>query len=253
MSSAMMPRDAQRQVDRLALVTGGSRGLGQAMCSELHRQGYTVVDLSRTATGPDACALDLAEPAESAATLRELLAGFDLGRVRDLIFVNNAATIEPIGPVAAVPDAALLRNLCVNLVSAVALVAGVLALFETSTARKVLVNVTSGAAQTVHAGLAGYCTAKAGMEHFIRCVAVEQASHAHPVLVINVDPGALDTEMQVRLRAAEQAACPGRDGFVARHAKGELASPATVAAAIVQIARSDGLVPGARYRVRDHV
>jgi benzil reductase ((S)-benzoin forming) len=249
----MITRDEPHQVERLALVTGGSRGLGQAMCVELRGQGYTVVDLSRTATGPDACPVDLADPEHSTATVRELLTSFELGRVRDFIFLNNAATVEPIGPVACAPEVSLLHSLRVNLVSAVAVMAGVLALLETSTARKVLVNVTSGAAQTAHPGLATYCTAKAGMEHFIRCVAVEQARHAHPVLAINVDPGALDSDMQARLRAAEQADLPRKDGFVARQARGQLASPATVAAAIVQIARSEGLVPGARYRVHDQV
>jgi benzil reductase ((S)-benzoin forming) len=253
MSTPMAPRDALRQAEQLALVTGGSRGLGHALCEELRGQGYTVLALSRTASGPDVCAVDLEDSTQSAATVRELLCGFDLSRVRDFIFMNNAATLEPIGLVANAPETSLLRNLHVNLVSAVAVISGVLALLETSTSRKVLVNVSSGAAQKAHAGLAGYCAAKAGMEHFIRCVAVEHASHSHPMLAINVDPGAMDTDMQARLRAAEKADYPGRDAFVARHSQGQLASPATVAAAIVQIARSDGLVPGARYRVHDHV
>lgn len=253
MSMPTTSHEEQRRAERLALVTGGSRGLGKAMCGVLKDQGYTVLDLSRTAKGPDGCALDLADPSHSAAAVRALLGSFDLARVRDFIFMNNAATVEPIGPVAGAPETSLLRNLQVNLVSAVAIMASVLALLETSVARKVIVNVTSGAAQTAHAGLAGYCAAKAGMEHFIRCVALEQTGRAHPVLAINVDPGALDTDMQARLRAAEQADLPSKDGFVARRARGQLASPATVAAAIVQIARSDGLVPGARYRAHDHV
>jgi NAD(P)-dependent dehydrogenase (short-subunit alcohol dehydrogenase family) len=83
-------------------------------------------------------------------------------------------------------------------------------------------------------------------------VALEQSRCEHPMLAINIDPGALDTDMQARLRAADPDDYPSRADFMARHARGELASPATVAAAIVQMARSDGLVPGARYRVRDH-
>ena len=242
-----------RQAERLAVVTGGSRGLGHALCNELQARGYTVLELSRTAHRPDSAAIDLADPARSAATVRQLLRGFDLGMVREFLFVNNAATLGPIGPAARAPEAALLRSLQINLVSAVAVIASVLELFESSSARKVLVNVTSGAAQTAHAGLAAYGAAKAGMEHFIRCVAVEQAGCEHPTLAINVDPGALDTDMQSRLRAADASDYPGRAELVARHAQRELASPATVAAAIVQMARSDGLVPGARYRVRDHV
>lgn len=242
-----------RQAERLAVVTGGSRGLGHALCAELQAQGYTVLALSRTAKRPDSTAIDLEDPAGCAATVRQLLRGFDLGQVRDFLFMNNAATLDPIGPAAHAPEAALLRSLQVNLVSAVAVITSVLALLESSPARKVLVNVTSGAAQTAHAGLAAYGAAKAGMEHFIRCVALEQARCVHPTLTINVDPGALDTDMQARLRAADPDDYPGRVELTARHAQGKLASPVTVAAAIVQMARSDGLVPGARYRVRDHV
>ena len=253
MNTPKTSHDGPRQAERLALVTGGSRGLGQAICGALRAEGYTVLDLSRTATGPGGCALDLADASQSAATVRELLGSFDLGRVRDFIFMNNAATIEPIGPVSHAPEAALLRSLQVNLLSAVAIIASALAMLESSTARKVLVNVTSGAAQTAHAGVAVYGAAKAGMEQFIRAVAVEQAQTAYPTVAINVDPGALDTDMQARLRAADPADYPARADFMARHAKGELASPATVAAAIVEIARSAGLVPGARYRARDPI
>jgi benzil reductase ((S)-benzoin forming) len=253
MSSVSDTRSSLRQAERLAVVTGGSRGLGHALCDELQNQGYVVLALARSASRPDACAIDLADPTLGSATLRELLGRFDLARVRDFIFMNNAATIEPIGPVSHAPEAALLRSLQVNLLSGVAIVASVLAMLESSTARKVLVNVTSGAAQTAHAGVAVYGAAKAGMEHFIRGVAVEQARTAHPMVAINVDPGALDTDMQARLRAADPDDYPARADFMARHAKGELASPATVAAAIVEIAHSPGLVPGARYRARDHV
>ncbi|CAM5792725.1 SDR family NAD(P)-dependent oxidoreductase [Rhizobacter fulvus] len=238
-------------VRQLALVTGSAGGLGRALCDELCDGGFTVLRLARRADHAQGVAIDLSDPVASAATLARCLAPFDLAALEQFLFVSNAATIEPLGPVEQSPVDALARSLHVNLVSPVALIATALQMLASSPARKVLVNVTSGSALSARAGVALYSAAKAGMEHFVRCLAAEQAHAVSPFVVVNADPGAMDTAMQATLRGAEPHAFPDAAHFAARHARGELADPQAVAAAIVRLALSDTLVSGTRRHVRD--
>jgi len=241
-----------RYPNRLAMVTGGSSGLGDALCRRLELEGYAVIELSRTAARPGSLPLDLGDPEGSRAVVIAALSGLDLRHLRDFLFISTAATLDPIGPVLHQSGSAQVYSLHVNLVSAVAVITAVFGILEGAACRKVLVNISSGAAQTAHFGLTLYGMAKAAMEYFVRGFAAEQGQCPHPVVAITVDPGAMDTPMQSRLRAADSANFPGRAHFDDRHRRGELANPAHVAAEIVRIARSKALVPGARYGMRDH-
>ncbi len=240
-------------LERLAIVTGGSRGLGRALCLAWQAVGFTTLALSRSAAGPGTLAIDLSDPTASAAIVRERLSTIDTQALREFVFVGNAATIEPIGPAARQPAEVLVHGLHVNLVSAIALMAATVDVLQDCAARKVLAGVTSGAAQRAQAGLSLYGAAKAGMEQFLRCVAMEQATQRHPFIPVSIDPGALDTDMQVHLRKAPTSDYPSAPEFARRHVKGELADPAAVASALVAQLRSPALAAGSRLHVRDNL
>jgi 3-oxoacyl-[acyl-carrier protein] reductase len=98
---------------QVAIVTGGSRGIGRATAIALVRAGWDVVTCGRdkaglaeteaeSASGPGTCRVvvaDLARPGQSASVVASTLA--DLGRV-DLL-VNNAG-IAPLSPIESVSD-----------------------------------------------------------------------------------------------------------------------------------------------------
>ena len=73
--------------------------------------------------------------------------------------------------------------------------------------RKVL-NISSGLGRRAMASQAAYCAAKAGMDHFTRCVALDEAIKPHGAKVCSLAPGVIDTDMQVQLRGADPAAFP---------------------------------------------
>ncbi|HEX2577603.1 MAG TPA: SDR family NAD(P)-dependent oxidoreductase, partial [Aquihabitans sp.] len=92
-------------------------------------------------------------------------------------------------------------------------------------ARRVLVNVSSGAARTSYEGWSVYGATKAAVEHLTDVVALEEpdvACHA-------VSPGVVETDMQVRIRTLDEATFPSVERFRRLHAEGGANSPAWVA------------------------
>ena len=105
--------------------------------------------------------------------------------------------------------------------------------------RKVL-NVSSGLGRRAMAGAALYCGAKAGMDHFSRCVALEQEGQANGARIVSLAPGIIDTDMQTELRAGDPAGFPERENFVRMKESGSLASPADAARRVLAyLARAD--------------
>ena len=64
---------------------------------------------------------------------------------------------------------------------------------EWTVPRRVL-NISSGLGRRAMASQAGYCAAKAGMDHFTRCLALEQQALPNGARVCSLAPGVIDTE-----------------------------------------------------------
>jgi benzil reductase ((S)-benzoin forming) len=164
-----------------------------------------------------------------------------------LLVFSNAGTLAPIGPVWKQSSELTVANLNVNLISAIGFIAEAMRHFRETSGRKVIVNVSSGAALKGYAGWSLYCAAKAGMENFIRALAVEERTQAHPFIPVSVDPGVIDTDMQALIRASMPSDFPEVERFRQRKAAGGLALPEIVAKGIIGIATRLDLEAGTCY------
>jgi len=98
--------------------------------------------------------------------------------------------------------------------------------------RKVL-NISSGLGRRPMASQAAYCAAKAGMDHFTRCLALDEANETNGAQVCSLAPGIIDTDMQVQLRQADPAMFPDQGNFAQLKAGGQLTSPTEAAARVL--------------------
>jgi NAD(P)-dependent dehydrogenase (short-subunit alcohol dehydrogenase family) len=225
----------------VAVITGGSRGLGRALARQLASRGWSLVidglDESRLA----AAAADLR--AEHGATVvaiagdvtdaahREALVGaaVDLGGV-DLL-VNNASELgpSPLPPLAELPVDTFARVLDVNVVAPLALVQRALPSLLARHGR--VINVSSDAAVEAYAGWGGYGSSKAALEQLSNVLAAEQPE----LRVYRVDPGDMRTDMH-------QAAFPGED--ISDRPLPEESLPGLLALV-------EGELPSGRYEARE--
>jgi NAD(P)-dependent dehydrogenase (short-subunit alcohol dehydrogenase family) len=231
---------------KTALVTGAGRGIGRAIALGLGAAGARVILLARTARQLDETRTRLREQGVPAARISVLPADLayeeDRGRAaaaaiaadRVDILVNNAATVEPLGPTAGIKAEDLRLALEVNVVAPFALTTAVLpGMLEAGWGR--VVNISSGIVANPAGMVRGnaYATTKAALEAHTVNLAAELRGTGVTVNVYR--PGGVDTAMQAWIRTQD----PGRIGaglherFNKNYAEGSLITPEQSAAVLL--------------------
>jgi len=234
----------------LTLLTGASRGMGQAMARQLVDAGHALACISRRADPAlaeraraagvpcEQWTADLSDPGPIARRLQDWLAAQPVPA--SVTLINNAGVIPAIAPVGDVPPDDLAGALRVGLEAPMLLTGAFLNATAAWSCPKKVLNISSGLGRRAMASQAGYCAAKAGMDHFSRCVALEEALKPHGAKVCSLAPGVIDTDMQVQLRGADPTRFPDQAGFVGLKDNGLLTSPDDAAARVLAwLARPD--------------
>ncbi|WP_407296332.1 3-oxoacyl-ACP reductase FabG [Stutzerimonas zhaodongensis] len=224
---------------KVALVTGASRGIGQAIALELGRQGAIVIGTATSSSGAERIAetlksndiegtglvLDVSSDDSVAATLESLQQQFG----QPAILVNNAGITR---------DNLMLRMkdeewhdvIDTNLSSLYRLTKGVLRGMTKARWGRII-NIGSVVGAMGNAGQVNYAAAKAGLEGFSRALAREVGSRG--ITVNAVAPGFIDTDMTRELPEAQ------RDALLGQIPLGRLGQAEEIAKVVAFLA-SDG-------------
>lgn len=166
-------------MNRIAVVTGGSGGIGRAVVARLAREGWNVTSLSRRE------GTDVGDEAQVAAAFGRL------DRIDALI--HCAATLVP-RPFAQTTAAEWDGQIASSLRGAFLCAREAFRLMTRSGGSVVMVSSLSGVAGAEKfAGMAAYVAAKSGLAGLTEALAVE--GRTHRIRVNAVSPGAVDTEM----------------------------------------------------------
>ena len=220
-----------------AIVTGVSRGLGEALALALLERGYAVLGAGRTSSSRLAhpryrfAACDFADLPAVVRVLEPEFTAIAAAGPAYVCLVNNAAAVEPVGVLGRLPIEGIEASLAVNLAAPVAIANLFCRIFADAATDRRIINVSSGAAQSPLPGSSLYGIAKAGLEMLTRSLAAEHASAGFHAITLR--PGIIDTRMQTFMRTQNREQLPSVDLFRDFHASGRLVAPDVVAAKVV--------------------
>jgi benzil reductase ((S)-benzoin forming) len=236
----------------LVIITGASRGLGLALAQQLLGTPTQMLCLSRQSnatleqqaqqqgTTLTQWQIDLSHSVAASEQLQTWLANLNVENFRSATLINNACMIPAIVPMHASDPADMAVALRLGLETPIALSAAFLKVTRDWAIAKKILNISSGLGRRAMASQATYCAAKAGLDHFTRCMALDEALQTHGAKVCSLAPGVIDTDMQTQLRSADADQFPDRDNFAALNQNGQLTSTKEAAARVIQyLYRSD--------------
>jgi 2-hydroxycyclohexanecarboxyl-CoA dehydrogenase len=211
-----------------AVVTGGGRGIGAAVCVALAAAGAQVVVVDRDLepaeqiakeVGGTALQLDVGEPEAVAEALRGIEAE---------ILVNNAG-YDQFGWFTDVTPSQWRRLIAVNLEGVFACSQAVLPAMQRARYGRI-VNVASEAGRIGSKGNAVYAAAKGGVVAFTKSLARENGRYG--ITVNAICPGPIDTPLLEAVRALGDRGVTMEAAMIAGTQLGRLGTPAEVAAAV---------------------
>lgn len=237
---------------QLYILTGASRGMGLAMAHQLLQPGHSLICISRRANPELAEAarqaevplaqwtLDLSDGEAASDRLRGWLLAQQVGPWQQATLINNAAMIPRIAPLSLAHVHELATTVRIGLEAPLQLTAAFLGVTESWGIPRRVLNISSGLGRLPMASQSAYCAIKAGMDHFTRCVALEEALKPLGARVCSLAPGVIDTDMQVQLRGADAGSFPDQPRFAQLKERGLLSSPQEAAAKVLAyLARAD--------------
>jgi NAD(P)-dependent dehydrogenase (short-subunit alcohol dehydrogenase family) len=219
--------------DKIALVTGASRGIGRASALALATAGAHVVAVARTQGGLEELDDEIRKATGQSATLvpMDIAEGDGLDQLglalhqrfgRLDILVHAAAILGPLTPVSHLEPKHWDRVMAVNVTASYRAIRSFEPLLRASEAGRV-VYVTTSVAHAPKAFWGAYAATKAGAEALIKCWADEIEST--PVRASIVDPGRMRTQLRAQ-------AYPGEDPET-------VTPPSTIGPLMVELARGD--------------
>jgi NAD(P)-dependent dehydrogenase (short-subunit alcohol dehydrogenase family) len=231
--------------DRIALVTGASRGIGYFTALALAKAGAHVIACARTVGG-----LEDLDDAIRAVGGTATLVPFDLADMEAIdklggsiferwgkldILVANAGVLGTIAPIGHVEAKVFEKVMTINVTATWRLIRSVEPLLLKSDAGRALL-LSSGIVHTCRAFWGPYAASKAAVEVLGRTWADE--TRRTPLRILNVNPGATRTAMRAQ-------AVPGEDPDILPH-------PSEVAEVLVRLVGPDQTETGKLFVVRDN-
>ena len=218
---------------KVVIITGVSSGLGKEILKLLLVTSNRIVCIGRVLPEMEINFIqkiifikrDLSENFRSFTSL-------DLGideSTQEIVFINNAGTIEPVSYVGQFTHSDIKNSIGVNFIYPVSITDNLISICREKDVPLRVLNISTGAAKSPFAGWSLYCATKTATRMFFDCLVLENEK----VSVKHIDPGVMNTGMQKAIRNAPKEHFPKKDQFVKFKHNNELKPPHQVALKIL--------------------
>lgn len=229
------------------IITGTSSGIGGAIARHLVEARDGVISISRRENFSLSriaetyislfrhFAFDLTQTEKIPELMENIFTSLKEVKLNGIALVNNAGTLDPIGPSGKLQVSGIEAHLKTNLIAPVILINEFIRLTRPLKVSKSILNISSGAARKPYAGWSNYCASKAGMDMLTQSIAMEQSAEEYPVRIISLAPGIVETSMQQKIRATSAEQFPMQKKFADLYENQGLSEPDAVAARIIPL------------------
>lgn len=228
------------------IITGTSRGLGEAMvrqlikpehmliCISRHKNSKLIAEAQKAGVKLEYVEFDLSVTEHIDALSARILNKIQKNELTAAYLINNAGTVQPIEPAHKSNGDAIDKSMKINAIAPMILSSNFMKWAQHLTIDKRILNISSGAGRNPYYGWSAYCSAKAALDHYTRCVALEQQAAENKVRIASVRPGVIDTEMQQQIRSATDENFKDVKRFIDLKDSGQLLSPEIAAERLLE-------------------
>ena len=228
----------------VAIITGTGSGIGKGIAKLLLQKNYLVYGYSRNNQIKNQNfrfkKIDLSK-------ITSVL-NLELPEInsKKVLLINNAATIGEIVPLDLKNDTDIITEYNLNLIAPTILCRKFIAKY--SKVEKLIINISSGAANNSIESWSTYCATKAALDMLSKVISDE----SHPKLTtFSIHPGIVNTNMQKKIRGAKYKHFPLINKFKKYHTNNELADIDTVAKKLYYIIQNFKRIQPTILSIRD--
>jgi benzil reductase ((S)-benzoin forming) len=238
------------------IITGASKGLGNALALNYLSKGYSVYSISRTKADNLSevtqieCDLSDLEGLKTAFT--SLLNTMRATSPTSLTLINNAGSLGTVSHLENIDSDNIIQTVNLNYTAPLLLNSIFIKQTEDWKINRSIRTISSGAATSSIDGWSVYSSSKAAIDQMTKAMGVEQANKTNPVHTLSIYPGVVDTQMQGEIRNSKSEDFSNIEKFKDMEANNELASPESVAQLVYKIDKDSSLDNGSVVTVRDY-
>lgn len=222
------------------LITGTSRGIGEALAIRFLNEGWEVNGLSRHKSENIKKNIkkksmfqetigDLSNIKDVRRFLKKSFGELNFSEYEQIILINNSGVLEPIKAIRDCETEDILYNLKVNVLGTASIISEFLKELKEVSLKKMIINISSGAGKNPYHGWGSYCTSKAAIDMMTQCIQLEESTLSAPCRIYSIAPGIVETKMQETIRTKSIEEFPMVNKFIDFKESGKLADAKEVA------------------------
>ena len=242
-------------MEKIVIITGGSKGLGLGLANEYHKNGYRVISISRSKIEKlytvEQYQFDLSKTDTIENVLKEIFSHLSKTNTTHLTLINNAGDLGTVNTLNNISPSDISYTIQVNLVAPLVLNSLFIKLSKGWNCKKQIFNISSGAAINPYESWSLYCTSKAGLDMMTKVISKEQKEVTNGVSIVSIYPGIVDTDMQSKARNTPKENFKSVQRFIDFYEHGDLFSPKKVAEKIYHLDISGELKNGRILDIRN--